>query len=1225
MNMSVLSDTLHTANRNEDSVSKEDVCPRRLSRVSRLRDMFQTGVVKPIDDTEDGFNVESTVFSECNRPEPERFSRAFPGSPPMKTLRHHRTSLNKSESTQQSMTSSTSVDGAFCLPGPRSPLKSPPTRPPKPRHLSFPKPTVLEEVKLKPVPPKTTAEYSSYNNDNTEPVKIPNYPVTYVGHNSDNQALTTKVNGNLADSSTSQNSTPVTIIKTTPLQTSKNPVEFHRQSYEVTTQPSGDSDSLSTQFICDSTTGNHCERPKSSDIQDFVLRPDAFHMSSFPEIDCKDSINGLSVLQHAEPVAVNTADDDDGLGGKIDDTENSFEIVIGSTQCNTSFSPLITLPVPKGLNVVAVDDDGVHIFEDGNFLYALPGLNDKYSDDSDFYDSREDVTNVSDLIPSYTGERVNEDVDDKTNIDKILSVSSSSNSSKSTIASKLANKRSGSSDSLVKQPRVRFSSEPILVFSTHSTTDYNRRNEEIDPLSASAEYELEKHLEDMDLFEIDFCKGVNGLGISIVGSGVDTSSGEQKLSIFIKSLTPGGAAEADGRIQVYDQIVQVDGHSLVGVSQQFAAQVLQSTGDIIHFVLARDKDPPNSRIAKILTEKQEEENEETEEAENESKSNKSPDKNQEVVSTQTDNPVNLSGGDSTEALHNLIAVATRTMKQAKRWSDDDDDDDSAAVDENGVDCEIESSCEKYFNNNNDTNDTSSVNSLFQQFKKSNCGNIKSLNGYSTPSNYQHSSPRSALKGTATAASTRRRNEAIMEYIHQAVLIQDNVCLPSNLVEKGVTDKNTNSNLSTIDFVTTVSWALASELHDCRIQLKKFHSRVRNLEQRLTAQEAAADEAIERLCLRCRHLELELKQSQPKCSPMMMLSQQNISNSVNYSPGASNTCNPIYCPVSAYNIQTTLVLYLFSTDYSFCGILLFYFKLCMPRPAKKMMDYCLAKMPVGFVVCLSIITHTLVIFKANASAEKFTGLTDTDESIVSIPTCVNVKASVFEHSPSYNQDKVEVNNDANDSSPVHIAHDSYSTTVELPLFIRQLEDRTRLVNTGGLAGRRPPTKIVIHFFLDLSNYRIQPQVPSVANPFNSDNYDSYSNSSPNFMLNMSRPPRPVPSHSNMFHCSPLNDKWSSSLQSKLLTTNPVDSEVNSTQITPSRKPIGGYQLPGLAVNSFSTPVLRRTNICTDLSKPSNTHESDSSTTCSLFIYSKVVKKLRLMSNFQSALIYLITIQ
>ncbi|VDO99274.1 unnamed protein product [Schistosoma margrebowiei] len=63
---------------------------------------------------------------------------------------------------------------------------------------------------------------------------------------------------------------------------------------------------------------------------------------------------------------------------------------------------------------------------------------------------------------------------------------------------------------------------------------------------------------------------------------------------------------------------------------------------------------------------------------------------------------------------------------------------------------------------------------------------------------------------------------------------------------------------------------------------------------MTAQEAAADEAIERLCLRCRHLELELKQSQQKCSQLIMSpKQQNISNSNNYSPGANNLCNPIY--------------------------------------------------------------------------------------------------------------------------------------------------------------------------------------------------------------------------------------------------------------------------------------------------------------------------------------------
>jgi len=148
--------------------------------------------------------------------------------------------------------------------------------------------------------------------------------------------------------------------------------------------------------------------------------------------------------------------------------------------------------------------------------------------------------------------------------------------------------------------RVIFSKEPMNVCLTYTSKQYDRYNDEADPVVATAEYELEKRLEKLIIFDVEIEKGTQPLGLSIVGIGVGADTGVEKLGMFVKTVVPGGSIHTDDRIKVNDQIIEVDGNSLVGVSQAYASSVLSSTKGIIYFKVGREVDPENSEIAKLV-------------------------------------------------------------------------------------------------------------------------------------------------------------------------------------------------------------------------------------------------------------------------------------------------------------------------------------------------------------------------------------------------------------------------------------------------------------------------------------------------------------------------------------------------------------------------------------------------------------------------------------------------
>ncbi|XP_059510126.1 syntaxin-binding protein 4 isoform X2 [Stegostoma tigrinum] len=88
---------------------------------------------------------------------------------------------------------------------------------------------------------------------------------------------------------------------------------------------------------------------------------------------------------------------------------------------------------------------------------------------------------------------------------------------------------------------------------------------------------------------VDFTDCENGLGIKVIG-GLRELTGEE-YGVYVKRILPGGLASVDGQLQPGDQILEVNGESLVGVTNESAVEILRaaSSSNNMRLMIARDE------------------------------------------------------------------------------------------------------------------------------------------------------------------------------------------------------------------------------------------------------------------------------------------------------------------------------------------------------------------------------------------------------------------------------------------------------------------------------------------------------------------------------------------------------------------------------------------------------------------------------------------------------------
>lgn len=85
------------------------------------------------------------------------------------------------------------------------------------------------------------------------------------------------------------------------------------------------------------------------------------------------------------------------------------------------------------------------------------------------------------------------------------------------------------------------------------------------------------------IWKMHMVKGQDGLGIQITGG---RGSKRSPHGIIVAHVEEGGAAQRDGRLKAGDELLMINGHSLVGLSHQEAVAILRSTAGLVQLVVA---------------------------------------------------------------------------------------------------------------------------------------------------------------------------------------------------------------------------------------------------------------------------------------------------------------------------------------------------------------------------------------------------------------------------------------------------------------------------------------------------------------------------------------------------------------------------------------------------------------------------------------------------------------